>query len=131
MVGHMIVMVDGSSEQVGALSIEEGAACDMCGRSWTGATISESSEEDGRVAVLQYLHPDFDALTEEQIHNFTLEHACSQCGDPTEELPRWAAERVLRANPHLALADRYDAICEACARNYFGVEEDETDADQH
>lgn len=134
----MIVMVDGSSEQVGAIAVEEGSVCDMCGRAWTGAVVAENIEDD-RVAVLQYLHPDFEKVTEQQIRDFASEHACSQCGDPTDELPLWMAERVLRANPHLAMAENFDAICERCAKNYFaddsdgadGAEDFDSDADQH
>lgn len=121
MVGHMIVMLDGTTEQIGEITLDEGAVCDLCGRSWTGAVIAESGD-DGRAAVLQYLHPDFEKLTESQIKEFAAEHICSQCGDPTDELPLWVAERVLKASPHLAMADEIDAICEKCAKNFAEAE---------
>lgn len=122
MVGSMVVMLDETSEQVGSLALDEGGACDRCGRSWTGAKIAER-DDDNKIAVLQYLHPDFEKLTTDQISEFAAERACSQCGDPTEELPRWMAERILRASPHLVLDDNFEAICEKCAANYFAESE--------
>lgn len=119
MVGQMIVMIDGTREQVGTLSLDEGAACDRCGRAWTGAVIAEPDDQD-RVIALQYNHPDFEKITEDHIRRFSGEHACSVCGDPTDELPLWASERVLRASPHLALDDEnFSAICTPCAKNHF------------
>lgn len=134
MVGHMIVMLDCSTEEIGGISIDEGGACDRCGRSWTGAPIAEATD-DGRIAVLQYMHPDFSKITEAHVRDFASEHACSQCGDPTEELPYWMAERVLRANPRLGLDEEFNAICERCAANFFadetGQEGTDHDADHH
>lgn len=129
MVGRMIVMIDGTNEQVGTIDIDEGAACNMCGRSWTGAKVAEVTEagsDDERVAVLQYEHPDYVKITDRHIREFAAEHACSQCGDHTEELPLWAADRVLRASPHLALDEEFDAICATCAENYFSDPSEES-----
>jgi hypothetical protein len=115
-VGRMVVMIDRSRHKVQDVIGDDGAACDLHGRAWTGVPIA-SKEETGEYAVLQYVHPDFIKVTEEHIQAFAVEKTCSECGDPTDPLPLWAAERILMANPHLVLEQefRWEGICIDCA----------------
>lgn len=114
----MIVMRDESREVIDEITGPDGRACDLHGRGWTGCPVAE--HEDGYIAVLQYVHPDFEQVTEEQIQDFAGEKTCHQCGDPTEPLPVWLAERIIRAYPELVLGGnfRWEGICKACAKAY-------------
>ena len=124
----MVVMRDESREVVDQLVGAEGRACDLHGRAWTGSPITkhrdngtsesdETSEPDEIVGVLQYVHPDFDQVTEDYIQDFAGEKICCQCGDPTDPMPVWLAERILRAHPDLVITGkfRWEGICFKCA----------------
>ena len=115
-VGRMIVMVDQSREEISEITGPEGAACNLHGRSWTGVPVA-TDKTTNEFAVLQYVHPDFSRVTESHMHNFSQEKICGDCGDPTDPLPLWAVERILRARPGLVLESecRWDGICADCA----------------
>jgi len=109
-------MKDQSRDQISEIIGSDGAACDMHGRHWTGVPVSEREETDEK-AVLQYVHPDYVQVTENHIIDFAGEKICAVCGDPTEEMPLWVAERVIRAYPGLVLEQNYrwEGICHSCA----------------
>jgi len=115
-IGRMVVMRDKSREQVSEITGPEGAACDLHGRSWTGVPVATDTDTK-EFAVLQYVHPEFSQVTEEDMANFAQEKICAECGDPTDPLPLWVAERILRAHPKLVLESewRWDGICGDCA----------------
>ena len=114
--GRMVVMEDRSSVQISEISGKNGAACDLHGRAWTGVPIS-AGDVTGLFAVLQYIHPDYEQVTVEHISEFASEKVCCKCGDPTEPLPVWAVERILKAYPYLVLSDDlgWEGICQQCA----------------
>ncbi|MGD9729227.1 MAG: hypothetical protein AB7L09_01155 [Nitrospira sp.] len=114
-IGRMIVMRDESREIIDEIDGADGYACDLHGRSWTGIPVEH--EDDATQGVLQYVHPDFAQVTEEQIQNFSGEKTCCECGDPTTPMPVWLAERIIRANPDLVLQQNYqwEGICYDCA----------------
>ena len=115
-VGRMVIMADRSRELIGDVPGDDGAACDLHGKAWTGHPIASRGSVD-QVAVLQYVHPDYDQVTEDHIVDFAGEKICVKCGDPTEEMPLWVSERILRARPALALEESYqwEGICHECA----------------
>lgn len=117
-IGHMVVMKDRSREVISELDDTDGRACDLHGRNWTGVPVG-ANDETGDVIVLQYVHPDWDQVTEDHIRDFADEKTCVQCGDPTEKMPMWVAERILRAHPDLVIGMgyRWDGICHECAEN--------------
>ena len=117
-VGQMIVMQDKSRIEISAVPGTDGVACDLHGRAWTGVPVA-SHDGTGEFAVLQYVHPEFENVTETHIVEFAGEKTCSECGDPTEAMPLWVAERILRAHPQLVLSDEYrwEGICVECAEN--------------
>lgn len=108
-------MLDRSNDQITALTPSDGAACDLHGRAWTGVPVA--TNEDGESAVLQYVHPDWAKVTPAQISAFQAEKTCCECGDPTDELPDWVANRILMACPNIVLeeASRWEGICAPCA----------------
>jgi len=113
----MVVMRDQSREKLHEIIGDDGAACDLHGRSWTGVPVA-SNEDTGEYAVLQYVHPDYVHVTEEQTLAFASEKTCAECGDPTEPLPLWAVDRILMAHPYLVLEHdefRWEGICFECA----------------
>jgi hypothetical protein len=112
----MVIMVDRSRELVGDVPGDAGAACDLHGREWTGHPI-EPQTATGPEVVLQYVHPNFDQVTEDHVIDFAGEKTCSKCGDPTEAMPLWISERILRARPNLVLEEsyRWEGICHECA----------------
>lgn len=130
------MMRDQSREQISAISGKEGGACDLHGRHWTGAPIAER-EVDGEKAVLQYVHPDYIQVTESHLCDFAAEKTCAVCGDPTEEMPLWVAERILKACPGLVLEKgyRWEGVCQSCAResgcSHCAGEPDADDWDDH
>jgi len=111
----MIVMKDQSRDVIDTITGDDGAACDLHGRHWTGIPVA-AHDDTGDVAVLQYVHPDFERVTESHIIDFADEKTCCECGDATAPLPLWVAERILRACPNLVLEPgRWEGICRACA----------------
>lgn len=112
----MVVMRDESREIISEIVGVDGRACDLHGRAWTGVPVAEH-EDDEHIAVLQYVHPDYEQVTEDHITDFAGEKVCAECGDPTEEMPLWIAERILRAYPDLVLGKdfRWEGICHDCA----------------
>lgn len=132
-VGRMIVMRDESRDIIAELGGSDGRACDLHGRAWTGVPVAEH-EDDETSAVLQYVHPDFEQVTEEHIQDFAGEKTCSECGDPTEPMPIWVAERVLRAHPDIVLEHnfRWEGICFECAhKGHCPNCADHSDDDDH
>lgn len=125
-VGRMILMKDESREVIGEVDPDIGAACDLHGRAWTGAPVG-GNEETGEIAVLQYLHPNFEQVTEKDIVDFAADTICSVCGDPMGPIELWVAERVLRANPHIVLDKefRWDSICGDCTENLADDDDDD------
>jgi hypothetical protein len=117
-VGRMVVMRDESREQISEITGPEGAACDMHGRAWTGAPVNDG-DISHEFAVLQYVHPDFSRVTESDIVNFGQDETCGDCGGPTDPIPLWAVERILRAHPSLVLDSEWewDGICITCSDN--------------
>ena len=114
-IGRMVLMRDESREQVGELKSDVSAACDLHGRAWTGAPVGES--DDCKVAVLQYVHPEFEKVTEKDIIAFAADGSCSMCGDPMGPIELWVAERILRAHPQAVLDKdyRWEPLCGNCA----------------
>lgn len=112
----MVVMRDQTRDQIAEIDGENGRACDLHGRAWTGVPVA-SQDETGEVAVLQYVHPAFIQVTEQHIADFADEKTCTECGDPTDPMPLWVAERILRAHPELVLDMdyRWEGICAECA----------------
>jgi hypothetical protein len=117
-VGRMVVMRDESREQISEILGPEGAACDLHGRARTGVPV-----DDGGIAhefqVLQYVHPDFSRITESDIVSFAQDEVCAECRGPTNPIPLWAVERILRAHPSLVLDPEWewDGVCVTCAEN--------------
>jgi hypothetical protein len=72
----------------------------------------------GDVAVFQYVHPNYELVTQQHIDEFSGEKTCCECGDPTEPMPVWLAERILKAHPYLVLEldHRWEGICSECAQ---------------
>lgn len=131
----MIVMRQHSCDVIADIDGPDGRACDLHGRAWTGVPVAEHEDDEEIVAVLQYVHPDWEQVTEAHIVDFAEEKLCADCGDPTEEMPRWVAERILRANPFLVLDvdDRWEGICFECAHKNqcpHCAEDDEDDEDE-
>jgi hypothetical protein len=116
-VGRMVIMKDQSRDQISVVAGVDGCACDLHGRAWTGVPLS-SHETTGEVAVFQYVHPDFEQVTENHTIDFAGEKVCTKCGDPTEPMPLWVADRILKAYPSLVLDQGYcwDGICHECAQ---------------
>ena len=112
----MVIMRDQSRDQICAIDGNDGRACDLHGRAWTGTTAAIHDDEDV-VAVLQYVHPDFVKVTEAHIVDFAEERVCKQCGDATEPMPLWLADRILKAYPGLVLMDGYywEGLCRQCS----------------
>lgn len=135
-IGRMVLMRDETREQIGELSSEDSAACDLHGRAWTGVTVA-AHETDDDYAVLQYVHPAYAMVTETHIVAFAAEKTCSECGDPTEPIPLWAVDRILKAHPYLVLDSderRWEGICHECAKNNacpHCVDEDDDANDNH
>lgn len=117
-IGRMVVMRDQTRDMIAEINGENGVACDLHGRAWTGVPVA-AHDESGEVAVLQYVHPDFEKVTELHITDFASEKTCIECGDPTDPMPMWVAERILKAHPGLVLDMdyRYEGICGECAEN--------------
>ena len=114
--GRMIIVGEGTQDILGDLPPETGAACDNCGRNYSGAEVGKN-KETGRVGVLQYEHDDFSKITEEDIVRFLAAQKCVVCED-TWEIERWAAERILRQSPSSILDEgqvTWTAVCERCA----------------
>lgn len=111
-------MKNESREVIDELVGPDGRACDLHGRGWTGTVVGE--HDSGFTVVLQYVHPDFEQVTEDQIQDFSGEKTCAKCGDPTEPLPVWLSERLIRAYPGLVLSDDYswEGICKRCAKEH-------------
>jgi len=111
-------MEDKSCHQISEIRGEDGRACDLHGRAWTGVPVA-ANEATGGYAVLQYIHPDYTQVTLQHISAFSTEKICCECGDPTEPLPKWAVERILKAHPYLVLKNdyRWDGICYRCAND--------------
>ena len=133
-VGQMILMADKTRE---VLPINQEAptnACDLHGRSWTGTPVGEDTTTD-TVVVLQYVHPDWEQVTEQDIVDFSGEKTCSMCGDPTSPMPLWLAERILRMHPQLVTEEgfRWEGICDDCAHTHGCPHcgDDETDDHTH
>ena len=129
----MIVMLD-ESRQEAITSVDTPTnACDLHGRSWTGNPVGED-ESTGVVAVLQYVHPDWEQVSEKHVTDFSGEKTCSMCGDPTSPMPLWLAERILRMHPQLVTEEgyRWEGICDECAHDH-GCPHcgDETDEHTH
>lgn len=113
-VGRLVVMQDHTRTILGELDGPNGVACDLHGRAWTGSYIA-TNNKTGAVAVLQYVHPDFEKVTEKQIVDFSRQQVCSQCGKPIEGMPLWFAERILRAYPQLVFGGgEWDMTCPDC-----------------
>lgn len=114
-IGRMVIMKDESREQLGVIEGLEGAACDLHGREWTGTPVA-TDETNGEVAVLQYVHPDYQKVTEQLIEEFSGDQVCAQCGDPIEPMPIWVADRILRAHPRLVLDKelKWEGLCQDC-----------------
>jgi len=128
-------MRDKSRDQISELSGHDSAACDLHGRAWTGVPVA-ASEDSGDYAVLQYIHPDFEQVTESHLQAFAGEKLCHKCGDPTEPIPLWAVERILKAHPYLVLKPDFlwEGICYQCAHdsecsNCKGEDEDDEHED--
>jgi len=134
----MVIMRDKSCDMISKINGAEGAACDLHGRHWTGVPVA-AHDDSGEYAVLQYVHPDYIKVTERQIADFAAEKLCSVCGDPTEEMPLWVVERILKAHPYLVLQHNleWEGICQDCAKKNAcphcdekhdeGVDDDEDD----
>jgi len=119
-IGRMVIMRDRSRDQISEIRGEDGAACDLHGRAWTGTPVA-ANEDTGGYAVLQYVHPDYIKVTEQHIADFACEKTCSECGDPAEPLPLWAVDRILMAHPYLVLDTdefRWEGICQECASRH-------------
>jgi len=112
----MVVMKDRSRDQISVIDGNEGVACDLHGRSWTGEPIG-TNEKTGEVAVFQYVHPDYEQVTEPDTIKFAGEKICTDCGGPTEPMPLWVADRILKAHPRLAFdcGHTFAGICHECA----------------
>lgn len=134
-IGRMILMVNETRIEVSPadVGLPYTRACDLHGRAWTGTRVGKN-EETGEVAVLQYVHPDWILVTEEQLVEFSGEKTCSVCGDPTDPMPLWVAERILKMHPEIVLDEgfRWDGICGDCAHIHGCPHcDDENDHEDH
>lgn len=132
-VGRMILMINETRTEIAPVVEGPTYACDLHGRAWTGTPVGENGET-GEKAVLQYVHPDWIQVTEKQLVDFSGEKTCSVCGDPTDPMPLWVAERILRMHPEIALDEgfRWEGICDDCAHTHGCPHcDDENDHEDH
>lgn len=132
-IGRMILMVNETRIEVAPadVGLPYTRACDLHGRAWTGTRVGKN-EETGEVAVLQYVHPDWIQVTEQQLVEFSGEKTCSVCGDPTDPMPLWVAERILKMHPEIVIEEgfRWEGICDECAHLHGCPHCDDEDDDE-
>lgn len=112
-VGGTILVYEGTQDEI---PMRSGAgpmpACEWCGERFTGT--EAATDPNGRVAVIQYQHPDYPAVADQAVR-LAARLRCVVCGDsvPSTEM---AMTKFLRMCPEIAenLHEHLRPVCGHC-----------------